>query len=82
MDAAERLEIAGEAAVLIEEMGLGLTAVARLRDGVVLLECWGATRRRPVAVRHVVGEHPVSARALAEICVAELRASPSGEGLS
>lgn len=82
MDAAERLKIAGDAAVLIEDMGLGLTAVARLRDGVVVLECWGAKRRRPVTVRHVVGEEHVSARALAEICVAELRTSPSGEGLS
>ena len=79
MEAAERLRVAGEAAALIEEMGLGLTAVARLRDGVVVLECWGAARRRPAAVRHVVGEEAVSALALAEICVAALRAAAMGE---
>lgn len=82
MNASERLKMAGDAAVMIEDMGLGLTAVARLRDGVVVLECWGAKRRRPVSVRHVVGEEPVSARALAEICLVEVRSSPSGKGLS
>jgi hypothetical protein len=81
MDAGERLKVAGDAAVLIEEMGPGLTAVARLREGVVLLECWGATRRRPVIVQCVVAEDPGSAGALAERCVAELRAAMAGEGM-
>jgi hypothetical protein len=54
--------------------------VARLREGVVLLECWGASRRRPVVVRHVVGEDPGSAGTLAERCVVELRALLASEG--
>ncbi|AKT40909.1 hypothetical protein [Chondromyces crocatus] len=82
VDASERLRIAGEAAVLIEEMGIGLTAVARLRDGVVVLECWGAAKRKPTAVRHVVGDNAVSARALAEICAAGLRDVATGKNLS
>ncbi len=84
MDSSERLRVAGDAAVLIEDMDIGVTAVARLLDGVVTLECWAGARGRPVVVRHVVEEDPrsVSARELAEICVAELRLALTGEGLS
>ncbi|WP_197041015.1 hypothetical protein [Chondromyces apiculatus] len=82
VDTSEQLRIAGEAAVLIEEMGLGLTAVARLSDGVVVLECWGTSGKRPGVVRHVLDEDAVSARALAEICAMGLRDDVSGKNLS
>jgi hypothetical protein len=79
MDAGERLKVAGDAAVLIEELGLGLTAVARLSDGVVTLECWGASSRRHYVLRHIVADSPGSAQALADRCVAEMRAAISKE---
>ena len=82
MDTSKRLELAGDAAVIIEEMGLGLTAVARLRDGVVTLECWGVARHRPVVIRHEVTDEGISAQALAEVCAAELRAVMTSEGFS
>lgn len=80
MDAGERLKVAGDAAVLIEEMGLGFTAVARMIDGVVTLECWGASNRRHYVLRHVVADPPGTALALADRCAAELRAAISKQG--
>lgn len=84
MDASERLKVAGDATVLIEDMNLGLTAVARLRDGVVTLECWGGAHGRPVVVRHVVQDEPapLSARQLADLCAAEMRAVMTEQGAS
>jgi hypothetical protein len=80
MDSSERLKVAGDAAVLIEEMGLGITAVARLSDGVVTLECWGASSSRHYVLRQVVTDPPGTASALAERCVAEMRAAIAKEG--
>lgn len=60
------LELAGEAAQILDEMGFG--AVARSRDGIVTLEIWRGSR----GARRIVTEADRSPRLLAEACVAEL----------
>lgn len=73
MSASECLKNAGEAAELLEAMGF--IAVARLRDGIVTLECWhpgpGASR----VVRHTIDDPSLSRAAIAQACAAALRAT-------
>ncbi len=50
MGTSDRLKTAGEAAELLEQMGY--VSVARMRDGIVTLECWERTGGR--VLRHVI----------------------------
>jgi hypothetical protein len=71
MSASECLKIAGEAAEVLEEMGF--TAVARLRDGIVTLECWERGPGPSRMVRQVVDDVRVSKLALAQASAKALR---------
>lgn len=73
MGPSERLKIAGEAAERLEEMGF--VSVARLRDGIVTLECWDRMGKPPKMVTHVVDEETVTAHFLASACAGALRAA-------
>jgi hypothetical protein len=71
MGPSERLKIAGEAAELLEEMGF--VSVARLRDGIVTLECWDRLGKPPKMVTHVVDEEAITKQLLASACAGALR---------
>jgi hypothetical protein len=78
MTPSERLQLAGEAAELLEEMGF--VAVARLRDGLVTLEGWDRTashgrRWRTEVDEDLAGATPAE---LARDFVAAVRASDPG----
>lgn len=75
----QRFELAGEAAGLLE--GMGFVAVARKREQVVALEFWRVVQGQQRAMRHVVEEAPLTARALAQICAAEFRAALPAQAL-
>jgi hypothetical protein len=77
MSASECLKIAGEAAEVLEEMGF--TAVARLRDGVVTLDCWERGPGPGRMVRQVVDDVRVSKLALAQASAKALRTDASGD---
>jgi hypothetical protein len=77
MSASECLKIAGEAAEVLEQMGF--TAVARLRDGIVTLECWEHGPGPVRMVRQVVDDARVSKLALAQACANALGARETGE---
>jgi len=80
MSASECLKIAGEAAEVLEEMGF--TAVARLRDGIVTLECWDRGPGPIRMVRQVVDDVRVSKTTLARTCATALRTSAGPANLS
>jgi hypothetical protein len=80
MSASDCLKIAGEAAEVLEEMGF--TAVARLRDGIVTLECWERGPGPIRMVRQVVDDERVSKTTLARTCATALRASAGPANLS
>jgi len=67
----ECLKIAGDAAQVLDEMGF--VSVARLRDGIVTLECWerGSSRM----VRQIVDDPRIPTQALADLCAAALRSA-------
>jgi hypothetical protein len=73
MGPSERLKIAGEAAELLEEMGF--VSVARLREGVVTLECWDRLGKPPKMVTHVVDEETITKQILADACAGALRSA-------
>lgn len=77
MSASECLKIAGEAAEVLEQMGF--TSVARLRDGVVTLECWEHGPGPVRMVRQVVDDARFSKHALAQACANALGAGEPGE---
>jgi hypothetical protein len=78
MTPGERLKLAGEAAELLEERGF--VSAARLRDGIVTLECWDHESSPVRLVRHVVGDAPGTTReGLAEACAAALRGARGGD---
>jgi hypothetical protein len=79
MGASECLKIAGEAAEVLEEMGF--TAVARLSEGIVTLECWERGPGGVRVVRQVVDDVRVSKHALARTCATALR-DEEGENFS
>ena len=74
MGPSERLKIAGEAAELLEEMGF--VSVARLRDGIVTLECWDRAGTPPKMVTHTVDEEAITKHLLANACAGALRGTP------
>jgi hypothetical protein len=80
MSASDCLKIAGEAAEVLEEMGF--TAVARLRDGIVTLECWERGPGPIRMVRQVVDDVRVSKTTLARTCATALRTSAGPANLS
>lgn len=69
---ADLLEIAGDAAALLEE--LGYTSVARKKDGVVTLELWRVVDGRSLLMRHTV-DRQVAPGDLAASCDAKFRAA-------
>ena len=72
MDSHRMLEVAGDAACLLEEMGF--TSVARLKDGTVVLELWRPVGGEQRAMRRVVEPSEISAKELADQCAAAFRA--------
>lgn len=77
MSVSECLKIAGEAAEVLEERGF--VSVARLRDGVVTLECWERGPGQVRMVQHVVDDLRVSKLELAEACVHALDTPARGD---
>lgn len=77
MTPSERLKIAGDAAEILEEMGF--VSVARLRGGVVTLECWERTDAPARMVRHVVDDVSATSDVLARACASALRGSDPGD---
>jgi hypothetical protein len=80
MSASECLKIAGEAAEVLEEMGF--TAVARLREGIVTLECWERGPGPIRMVRQVVDDVRLSKTTLARTCANALRSRSGSQSLS
>ena len=74
MTPSELLTLAGDAAQILEDE-LGLTAVARLREGEVRLECWGMLEGKQVVVRQTIGAQSGTARAIALACAAAIKSS-------
>lgn len=71
MSESECLKNAGEAAELLEAMGF--IAIARLRNGIVTLECWHPGPGPSRIVRHTIDDPRLSRAAIAQTCAAALR---------
>jgi hypothetical protein len=66
-------EQAGEAACLLEEMGF--VAVARKREGAVILELWRAVGNERRVMRYVLSSPFDDAAALAKHCATQFESS-------
>ena len=67
------LEFGGHVAEALERVGY--TAVARKRDGVVMVEYWKMAGARQYMMRHVVSDGLTAASDVATQCDAEFRAA-------
>ncbi len=65
-------ELAGQAACLLEEMGF--VAVARKREGLVMLEFWRMIGNEQRTMRYVISGRFDSAEDLARHCAAQFEA--------
>lgn len=72
MSPSEMLQLAGEAAEILETMGY--VAVGRLRDDKVTLSAWKVVGNRQLTHVHIVDGSIRGSQALAHACAAEFRA--------